>query len=193
MHSCTQDGGYLCIKSYSRMPRIGWNSFETSSEIQGRFKNSSTGIYISELSQDKPTYKYHNTQYTDTKLSWLISLRFFSKFVFFSSLPDHTESKISVKVMSEVFNQICCCTECFWDMMGMNCCFFVFFWRGVMATVFNANFNNISVISWRSVLLVEETRVSVENHRPAASHWETLSHNVVIEHTSPWAGFELAT
>jgi hypothetical protein len=25
--------------------------------------------------------------------------------------------------------------------------------------VFNANFNNISVISWRSVLLVEETRV----------------------------------
>jgi hypothetical protein len=33
--------------------------------------------------------------------------------------------------------------------------------------VFNATFNNISVISWRSVLLVEETG---ENHRPAASH-----------------------
>jgi len=29
----------------------------------------------------------------------------------------------------------------------------------------NAIFNNISVISWRSVLLVEETG---ENHRPAA-------------------------
>jgi hypothetical protein len=29
--------------------------------------------------------------------------------------------------------------------------------------VFNVTFNNISVISWRSVLLVEETR---ENHRP---------------------------
>jgi hypothetical protein len=28
-------------------------------------------------------------------------------------------------------------------------------------------FNNISVISWRSVLLVEETG---ENHKPAASH-----------------------
>jgi len=26
--------------------------------------------------------------------------------------------------------------------------------------VFNASFNNISVISWRSVLLVEETRVN---------------------------------
>jgi len=28
-----------------------------------------------------------------------------------------------------------------------------------MIIVFNATFNNISVISWRSVLLVEETRV----------------------------------
>jgi hypothetical protein len=37
-------------------------------------------------------------------------------------------------------------------------------------------FNNISAISWRSVLLVEETG---ENHRPAASHSQTLSHNVV--------------
>jgi hypothetical protein len=45
--------------------------------------------------------------------------------------------------------------------------------------VFNATFNNISVISWRSVLLVEETGVPVENHRPVASHWQTLSHNVV--------------
>ena len=34
--------------------------------------------------------------------------------------------------------------------------------------VFNATFNNISVISWRSVLLVEETGVPGENHRPAS-------------------------
>ena len=40
----------------------------------------------------------------------------------------------------------------------------------VWFVVFNATFNNISVISWRSVLLVEETRVPRENHRPAASH-----------------------
>ena len=45
--------------------------------------------------------------------------------------------------------------------------------------VFNATFNIISVISWRSVLLVEETGVPGENHRPVASHWQTLSHNVV--------------
>jgi hypothetical protein len=42
----------------------------------------------------------------------------------------------------------------------------------------HATFNNISIISWWSVLLVEETRVPGENHRPAASHWQTLSHNV---------------
>jgi len=44
--------------------------------------------------------------------------------------------------------------------------------------VFNATFNNIWVMSWRSVLLVEETGVPGENYRPAASHWQTLSHNV---------------
>ena len=74
-------------------------------------------------------------------------------------------------------------------------------------TVYSATFNNISVISWRSVLLVEETGVSEEfedtkqvtrirksknrqwpkekvqkdnnkKHRPVASHRQTLSHNV---------------
>ena len=36
--------------------------------------------------------------------------------------------------------------------------------------VFNATFKNIQVISWRSVLLVEDTGVPGENHRPGASH-----------------------
>jgi hypothetical protein len=37
--------------------------------------------------------------------------------------------------------------------------------------VFNATFNNISAISWRSVLAVEEAGVPEENHRPWASNW----------------------
>jgi hypothetical protein len=45
--------------------------------------------------------------------------------------------------------------------------------------MFNTTFNNISDISWRSDLLVEETRVPGENHQPVASHWQTLSYNVV--------------
>ena len=48
--------------------------------------------------------------------------------------------------------------------------------------VFNATFNNISVISWRSVLLVEETRVSGENHCKSLTNMLWLSgsrtHNV---------------
>jgi hypothetical protein len=36
--------------------------------------------------------------------------------------------------------------------------------------VINATFNNISVILWRSVLLVKEKGVPEENHRPVTSH-----------------------
>ena len=46
--------------------------------------------------------------------------------------------------------------------------------------MFNATFNNISVISWRLVLLVRETVVPGENHWPIASHWQILSDNVVL-------------
>ena len=54
-------------------------------------------------------------------------------------------------------------------------------------------FNNISHISWHSVLLVEETRLHRENHRPVASHWQTLSHTVVSStpHFQVW--FEITT
>ena len=45
--------------------------------------------------------------------------------------------------------------------------------------VLNVTFNNITFISWWSVLLVEKTGVSRENSRPVASQQQTLSHNVV--------------
>ena len=41
--------------------------------------------------------------------------------------------------------------------------------------VLNATFNNISAITWWLVLLVEETGVPRENHRPATSHKEQQS------------------
>ena len=47
----------------------------------------------------------------------------------------------------------------------------------VCLMVFNVTFNNILVILWQSVLLVEETG---ENHRPVASHRQTSSHNVLL-------------
>ena len=45
--------------------------------------------------------------------------------------------------------------------------------------VFNITFNSISVISWQSVLLEEETGVPRENNRPVTCQWQFLSHNVV--------------
>ena len=75
----------------------------------------------------------------------------------------------------------------------------------VRVVLLNATFNNISVVSWRSGLLVEETRETTDlppvidkpekpptcrqsltnrrNHRPAASHWQTLSHKVASSTT----------
>ena len=46
--------------------------------------------------------------------------------------------------------------------------------------MFNATFNNISVISWRLVLLVEEAGVLRENHRPASNKPFELTTLVVI-------------
>jgi hypothetical protein len=47
------------------------------------------------------------------------------------------------------------------------CCWVIWFdfW------CFNASFSNISAISWRPVLVVEQVRVPGENHRPWASNW----------------------
>jgi hypothetical protein len=59
-------------------------------------------------------------------------------------------------------------------MHKQNCMHIRFVYR-LRFMVFNATFNNISVISWRSVLLVEETGVPGENHRPIGSKWRTLS------------------
>ena len=76
---------------------------------------------------------------------------------------------------------------CGFEPWNLHYCLFVFL------MVFNATFNNISVISWRSVLLVEETGVPGENHRSFASHRQTLSHNVVLSTPRHERGFELTT
>jgi hypothetical protein len=46
---------------------------------------------------------------------------------------------------------------------NMNEQYYFCFW-GVWFMVFNATFNNISVLSWQSVLLMEKTGVPRENH-----------------------------
>ena len=53
--------------------------------------------------------------------------------------------------------------------------------------VFNVAFNDILAISWRYILLVEETGGPGENQRPAASHWQTY---YIMLYTSLWAEVE---
>jgi hypothetical protein len=55
-----------------------------------------------------------------------------------------------------------------------------------------ATFYNISVISRRSVLLMEETGVPWENHQPVVSHEQTLSQCCTVYAWS-WTGFGLTT
>jgi hypothetical protein len=59
------------------------------------------------------------------------------------------------------------------DYIQLTSCFCVetllFVCLFVCLMVFKATFNNISIISWRLVLLVEETGGPGENHRPVAN------------------------
>ena len=52
------------------------------------------------------------------------------------------------------------------------------YWGGGRGYGVYSAFNNISAISWLSVLLVEETGVQEEDHCPAAVHWQTFSYNM---------------
>jgi hypothetical protein len=78
-------------------------------------------------------------------------------------------------------------TICQWDIITIRCYaesenvkrFKYCTKRRVGSIVLNATFNNILAISWRSGLLMEETGVPGENHRPAESHLQNLSHSVV--------------
>ena len=95
----------------------------------------------------------------------IISLR---EEVWFHTLTPSLLIKVPVYVPShESERSYICVGVCVDDASFYDC----FVWL-----LFNATFNNISVISWRSVLLVKETG---ENHRPAAIHLQALSHNIV--------------
>ena len=57
--------------------------------------------------------------------------------------------------------------------------------------VFNATFNNISVISWQSVLLAEEIRISGENYQSVTGHRQ--NDIMLYQVHLAWAGFQLTT
>jgi len=65
-----------------------------------------------------------------------------------------------------VYVRMCETGACINNMFLFFVCFFL---------VFKATFCNISAISWRPVLVVEEAGISGENHRPSASNWSAVS------------------
>ena len=87
--------------------------------------------------------------------------------------PDSTFSFRNYKLVC-FFKSLIFLKQCLWNV-------FTIWWSRVRVSdmVCKTTFNNISYLSWRSVLLVEEIGVLGINHRPVASHWKTLSHNVV--------------
>ena len=87
------------------------------------------------------------------------------------------EKKNNSPSTSGLWNNWCRYKNVFKNVNRCTCKLFVV--KLVRVMVFIATSNNISMISWRSVLLVEETGVPEENHRPVVSHWQTLSHYVV--------------
>ena len=112
-------------------------------------------------------YKHnsHILKYTEKYICNNININY-SRDKIFKGKKTKTSSKTECKYLTETTLSLC------WiiDLIGF------FMWELGGVIVSNATFNNISVISWRSVLLVEELG---ENHQPAASHWQTLLHNVV--------------
>ena len=83
----------------------------------------------------------------------------------------HSQHYTIARCWSHKNNSLTCI--CLYNFLQLNLTIIGF---GFM--VFNATFNNISVTLWQSVILVGETGLSREIHRPIASDWQILSHKV---------------
>ena len=110
-----------------------------------------------------------------------VSLSYLKKNPFFSEMNQINQSwsviilKLSsYQVISNDFSWIiqqCCCYFAFNRTNKLRTFVYRMNWYlNEWILVFN-NFSNISAISWRPVLVVEEARVPGENHRPWASNW----------------------
>jgi hypothetical protein len=119
---------------------------------------------------------------------WVVWIRF----VFHSNEANYWMSGVNQMWISKVYLfDSYFCLLCFLVLFLLIIALSILIWSTDSAWYFQAlliicfflwclTFNNISVISWRSVLLMEETGEPGENHWPVASHWQTLLHNVVL-------------
>jgi hypothetical protein len=110
-----------------------------------------------------------------------ISMRVYYWIIYFNRLspPYNTETSRNVFTLTTM-NTFVACVFLLYPVLSIGKLrFALLICLFVCLIVFNATFNNISVISWRWVLLGEETGGPGESHWPVASYWPTLWHNVV--------------
>ena len=101
------------------------------------------------------------------------NIHFISNIIIYSrSLHKLPVKLIPLKWWTIIYEHNLDMTILWWRHQQVDCCNVGWF------IVFNATYNNISIISRWSVLLVEGTGVPEENHRSVASYRQTLSHNV---------------
>ena len=81
--------------------------------------------------------------------------------------PGQAVDNYNVVIKIEIFDIFIDFMECFVDIGYVSILLLLLICADM---VFNATFINTSIISWRSVIFVEETGVPGEIHRPAASH-----------------------
>ena len=88
------------------------------------------------------------------------------------------------RCLSFFFWPLCCLS--FFDLWILINPFGWFDWSDFWC--FNATFNNISAISWRPVLVMEEAGVPGENHRPQIRSGRFLIHTLYPDTTSVTSG-----
>ena len=129
------------------------------------YKDTQWCVHISKWVYDLQTYTIVCTQYNGCTMykytQWYVHI---SQWMY-----KHTQG--CVHISQWIYNLQTYTMMCTHITMDVQCTNIHNDWFDFDFWCFNTTFSNISAISWRPVLVVEEAGVPGENHRPWASNW----------------------